>query len=127
MSGMPRGQETAPKVPRGVFDVLAFKGSTLDSTRMDLYIAIPYSALEFLYAVDNYVADYSVAPTVTDKERVLLDRRRRSPCSKRPWNIKRVERSSDREFPDAEQISFLMVPGKDYEMPSKCSDFFFTA
>ena len=128
---MPRGQEIAPKVPRGAFDVLAFKGSTpsivgdADSTRMDLYIAIPYSALEFLYAVDNYVADYSVALTVTDKERVLFDRYESyTVLETTAEHQARVERSSDREGrADAEQISFLMVPGKDYEMRLSVRDF----
>lgn len=122
MSAMARGQEIAAKVPRAVFDVLAFKGSTPDSTRMDLYIALPYSALEFLYAVDKYVADYSVSITVTDKERVLLDRYA-------AYNIvetntehqARIDRGQARA--DAEQISFLMASGKDYEMRLNVRDF----
>ena len=101
-----------------MFDVLAFKGSSPDSTRMDLYTAVPYSALEFLYVDDKYVADYSVAFTVTDKERVVLDRYESYTVSET-----NMEHHAHGARADAEQISFLVVPGKDYEVRLSVRDF----
>jgi GWxTD domain-containing protein len=122
MPGASRVQEIAAKVPRAVFEVLAFKGPTPDSTRMDLYIAVPYESLEFLYAVDKYVADYSVSIAVTDKERLLLDRYESySVLETATEHENRVEHGRARA--DAEQISFLMAPGKDYELRISIRDF----
>jgi GWxTD domain-containing protein len=110
-----RVQEITMKAPHTIFDVLAFKGPTPDSTRIDLYIAVPYSSLEFLYSVDKYVAEYSVGLIVTDKERVLLDKYESYTTTE--TNIEhqvRTEHGLGRA--DAEQITLLLAPGGDYEL-----------
>lgn len=128
MSGPPRVEEISAKVPRAAFDVLAFKGPTpsivgdADSTRMDLYLAVPYESLEFLYAVDKYVAEYSVSIAVTDKERLLLDRYESyNVLETATEHQNRIAHGQARA--DAEQISFLMASGKDYELRISIRDF----
>ncbi len=57
----------ADHAPRPVFNVLDFRDSTSDdrsypdSTRVDLYLAVPYHSLEFLFSGANYIAEYSVS------------------------------------------------------------------
>ncbi len=135
-----RSEELTAKVPRAMFDLLAFKGSsfedsgkTFDSTRMDLYIAVPYASLEFLYAVDKYVADYAVRITIRDGERILIDRYESynvletldehkarvshgafaSSSSSPTMNASSPAMKSAMRA-DAEQISFQMLPGGEY-------------
>lgn len=110
-----RRHEIEAKGPRAMFDLVAFKGSNSDSTRMDLYVALPYSSLDFSYAIDKYVADYAVGVVVINKERELLNRYE-------PYNV--LETTTDHQArlqrgrgqADAEQISFMMSPGEDYEL-----------
>jgi GWxTD domain-containing protein len=127
MPGSPRVEEISAKVPRAEFDVLAFRGPSADSTRMDLYIAVPYESLEFLYAVDKYVADYSVSIAVTDKERLLLDRYESynvlETTTEHQNRIQGHEAAPPMMRADAEQISFLMAPGKEYELRISIRDF----
>lgn len=49
------------------FEALSFETQPFsrDSARVDIYVAVPYSILKFLNAVDKYVADYSVNIVVT--------------------------------------------------------------
>jgi GWxTD domain-containing protein len=110
-----RAHEIEAKGPHAMFDLLAFRASNSDSTRMDLYVAVPYSSLEFTYAIDKYVADYAVGVVVINKERELLDRYE-------PYNV--LETTTDHQVrlqrgvaqADAEQISFMMSPGENYEL-----------
>jgi|GEM_PF-2826000 len=100
--------------PHVIFDLLAFKHSSgeqavTDSTRMDLYFAVDYNSLEFLYAVDKYVADYSVTVQIMNAGTLILDRYE-------SYNVlesitehhDRIQNHQSRA--DARQISFLLAP-----------------
>ncbi len=106
-----------PEVPqhRPAFDFFSSKAATSDSTRVDLYIAVPYSYLEFLYAVDKYVATYAVGVQVTDKEHLIVDQYQM--FSAVEGNSQHRDRmNSHVEHADAEQMSFALWPGKTYQL-----------
>ncbi|HEY3875385.1 MAG TPA: GWxTD domain-containing protein [Candidatus Kapabacteria bacterium] len=104
----PQQMEMPMKVPRAAMDLLAFEGNPPDSSRADLYLAMPFSALDFQFAVDNYVADYSVDVRVVAGDRMVMDRYE-------TYNVlETIEAYRDRiargdKHADAEQIS-LMLP-----------------
>jgi GWxTD domain-containing protein len=69
-----RAQRAAPESQRDAdpikLDILSFANESSpssDTVRADLYVAVPYSSLEFLRLRDNYGADYSVALTAVEK------------------------------------------------------------
>ncbi|HWF44491.1 MAG TPA: GWxTD domain-containing protein [Candidatus Kapabacteria bacterium] len=110
---------------RFAFDILSFKSTNLpsDSDRVDIYIAVPYAMLEFLYAVDKYVADYGATVQITDRSTgmLVLDKYE-------TYNILESKADHDRilgtrrysnggaERADAEQFSTYLVGGKDYDI-----------
>src|SRR6188768_3514454 len=54
-------------LPHFSYETLSFQTEpfSTDSTRVDVYVAVPYGLLKFLYAVDKYVSDYTVQITIT--------------------------------------------------------------
>lgn len=60
-------QEADSSLPHFSYETLSFQTEpfSIDSTRVDIYVAVPYGLLKFLYAVDKYVADYTVQITIT--------------------------------------------------------------
>ncbi|HEX5317399.1 MAG TPA: hypothetical protein VFX22_12190, partial [Candidatus Kapabacteria bacterium] len=128
------GERPAPRLirslgPHVVFDLLAFKSSTNeDSTRMDLYLAVDYNSLEFLYAVDKYVADYSVTLQVMDdrssmaKSNLILDRYETyTVLESTAEHNARIQNHQNRA--DAQQISCLLIPGTAYTMRLSVQDY----
>ncbi|HZK75637.1 MAG TPA: GWxTD domain-containing protein, partial [Candidatus Kapabacteria bacterium] len=129
--------------PRVVFDLLAFKqpgaNPVVDSTRMDLYLAVDYNSLEFLYAIDKYVADYSVTVQVIAKvddrssSNLILDRyeaytvlestTEHHARVQHDQNASPVIASSTMRRADAQQLSFLLTPGMLYTMRLSIQDF----
>jgi GWxTD domain-containing protein len=59
--------DDADSVKHFSYEALSFQTNPFsrDSTRVDIYVAVPYSLLKFLFAVDKYVADYSVNISIT--------------------------------------------------------------
>ena len=62
-------EHMAEKLPELQCDILSFATPKLspDSARTDIYIAVPFSWLNFLNAGEKYVADYSVKLTLSPK------------------------------------------------------------
>src|SRR6188508_2660567 len=60
-------QEADSSLPHFSYETLSFQTEPFlaDSTRVDVYVAVPYGLLKFLYAVDKYVADYTVQINIT--------------------------------------------------------------
>lgn len=60
-------QEADSTLPHFSYETLSFQTEpfSTDSARVDVYVAVPYGLLKFLYAVDKYVADYTVQITIT--------------------------------------------------------------
>jgi GWxTD domain-containing protein len=113
MPGATRGEEITTKAPRAVFDILQFQGSSVDSTRVDVYIAVPYASLDFLYAGDKYVADYSVGVQITVDDVMLLDHYESfTVLEMADEHRDRIARGASQGRADAQQISFLMTPAK---------------
>jgi len=117
--------------PRVVFDLLAFKGSQNnsggpaalgDSTRMDLYLAVDCNSLEFLYAIDKYVADYSVTIQVLTKSNLILDRYEAYTVLE-TTSEHRARVHSRQSRADARQISFMLLPGNEYTMRLSVQDY----
>ncbi len=117
--------------PRVVFDLLAFKrsanapgrfaGGPSDSTRMDLYFAVDYNSLEFLYAIDKYVADYSVTIQIMTGGNLILDRYEAyTVLESTIEHHARTQYAQSRA--DAQQISFLLTPGTAYTMRLSVQD-----
>ncbi len=97
------------------FDLLAFQSAHSDSTRLDLYVAVPFSRLQFLFAVDKYVAEYAVGLQVIGNEKLLIDRYETYTVLENSVQHKaRLDAREERA--DAEQLSFLLAPGRQYEV-----------
>ena len=120
------GRMLLRRSPRVALDLLDFQpsrgqSSFPDSTRMDLYLAVDYHTLEFLFAqegpeaVDGYVANYSVTAQVMKQGNLIVDRYE-------PYIVLEsmaehaalLQTGLDRA--DAEQLSFLLAPGTGYSM-----------
>ena len=101
------------KIPRASIDLLQFQGTVSDSTRVDLYTAIPYSSLVFLYSADNYIADYSVSMQVLHGDSEVASRgESREATESVPAHRDRIARENYRE--DVRQISFQLRAGTEY-------------
>ncbi len=110
---MTSGVNVPVRIPRASIDVLQFQGPSSDSNRVDVYIALPYSSLSFLFAGDKYVASYSVDIVVKKKEENIIVRSEfYSPLESIEDYRNRIAGGPGRA--DAEQISFLLAPDNDY-------------
>jgi GWxTD domain-containing protein len=105
----------APPQPRPSFDLLAFKGSTPDSVRIDLYVAVPYRMLEFVFAGDKYVADYATSMQIEEPEteHVIIDRYKSYTVLESTYEKQQRIATHD-ERADAEQFSFALSPLRKY-------------
>ena len=113
----------AAQLPRDerhfAFDILSFQplGPISDSVRVDIYLAVPYPMLDFMYAVTKYSADYGAVVQITDQanDRTVLDRYQ-------DYNVlesvaEHEQRSgSGQEHADAEQFSVKLAAGHDYDI-----------
>src|SRR5438876_4807461 len=64
----------AQSTVRPAYDLLAFKGINPDSVRVDLYLAVPYQMLEFIFVGDKYVGEYAATLQISEGDRTLIDR-----------------------------------------------------
>ncbi len=116
--------DTVPvRHPRVAFDLLDFQGPSPDSTRVDLYFAVPYPSLQFLYAIDKYVADYSVNIHISSGDTTVLDRYAAFTVLERIAEHHEAELSGLARA-DAEQLSFRLAPRTGYTMHVTVRDFY---
>jgi GWxTD domain-containing protein len=118
-SSIPVFGQWSPSEPHFTFDILSFKpsGAASDSVRVDVYLAVPYRALNFIYAVTKYSADYGAIVQITDRsdERTILDRYQE-------YNV--LESTAEheqlgelgQERADAEQFSVMLAAGHNYDI-----------
>jgi len=123
------GGPPAPKM--FLFDLLQFQSDPLpsglpasaDSLRLDVYIAVPYSSLSFVYAVEKYVADYAVILQVTDMAnttaglggKLVVDKYQSYNLTK-PASSYKVPGQHEVERADASQYSLTLAKDHDYEI-----------
>jgi len=104
-------QQPVPSLsqPKPTFDLLAFKSSVSDSVRIDLYVAVPYRMLEFVFAGDKYVADYATSIQIEEREteHVLIDRYKSYTVLESTYEKQQRMVTHD-ERADAEQFSFAL-------------------
>ena len=97
------------------FDVVTFAGKTPDSVRTDIYIAVPYTMLEFLHTRDAYIADYAINVTLNDAATAITDRYYSYHVTESAGeHDTRVEKKLSRA--DAQQISLMLRPAVNYEL-----------
>ena len=97
------------------FDVLQFKENRAshpseDSTRIDIYLAVPYSSLQFLYDGKSYVAEYSVSLRIAHSDTLVRD-------LFTSYSVVEPAAEHHTNGPvraDAEQLSFHLPPGYNY-------------
>ncbi len=120
---MPPPQERVG--PPFTFDLLTFKRQRGgdDSVRLDIYIAVPYRSLEFLYAGDKYVSDYATNVEITkhavDDQASTADRvfDRFQPHTILETTSQHKERlEAGREHADAAQLSATLAANVDYDI-----------
>lgn len=108
-----REQPLAPRrMPRPEIDVISVRSNTPDSSRVDVYFAVPYSLLDFLYATEKYVADYGAIVQITDSatDKLVADRYQGYSVVEDPsHHDARMRRGL--EMADAEQLSLNLRPG----------------
>jgi GWxTD domain-containing protein len=100
------------RLPRLEIDVISLQSVTADSSRVDIYFAVPFGLLDFLYAGDKYVADYGAVIQVTDSatDRLALDRYQAySVVEDQEHHELRLRRGI--EMADAQQFSMNLKPG----------------
>jgi GWxTD domain-containing protein len=91
-----------------------------DSVRLDIYLAVPYSSVSFLYAVDKYVADYGVVIEITDKQatsqlsKIVEDKYQTFSIVRPTTQYKSSGNESDRA--DASQYSFVLAADHSYDV-----------
>jgi GWxTD domain-containing protein len=100
------------RLPKPEIDVMSLRSESPDSSRVDLYFAVPYRLLDFLYAGDKYVADYGAVIQVTDSAtgRLVLDRYQAHSVVE---DIERHEARTSKgvELADAQQFTLALRPG----------------
>ena len=97
------------------FDVLQFKerGANRipeDSTRIDVYLAVPYSSLQFLYNGRSYVAEYSATLQIAHLDTVVRDLF----TSYSVIEPAAEHHANGLERADAQQLSLHLAPGSNY-------------
>jgi GWxTD domain-containing protein len=94
-----------------------------DSVRVDVYIAVPYSVLKFINAVDKYVADYSINIRITESGQ---DSILRSYGSQKSVILPQAEWEKLHELDlvraDASQHTFILHQGKEYDISIMIQD-----
>ncbi len=114
-----------PTTPEFQFDILSFQTKTfsLDSARVDTYVAVPFSWLMFLNADDKYVADYEVTVSITELKTDSIIRKRSQPLTvilgTSEWE---KLHELDLTRADASQYSFILKQGADYEARIEIKD-----
>ncbi len=101
------------------FDILSFQTNALasDSARVDIYVAVPYSRLMFLNAVEKYVADYEVNVSIFEKSTDSLIRTRTQELTV-ILGISEWEKLHELDLTraDASQYPFYLKQGGTYEV-----------
>lgn len=97
------------------FDVVSFAGKSPDSVRTDIYIAVPYTTLEFLRTRDSYLADYAITITLNDGVSALYDRYYTFHVSE-PTSEHAARVGKGQSRADAQQISAMLRPGQHYDI-----------
>jgi GWxTD domain-containing protein len=88
-----------------------------DSARADIYLAMPFGALSFLYEQEKYAADYGIIVQISDPETgvMLLDKYQTKRVIESPQQRdKRVGLSDERA--DATQIPLTLKQGETYDI-----------
>lgn len=108
-------QPVGPRPETIGIDLLTFRTTTSDSVRVDLYTAIPFTALEFLYARPDYRASYSMTVTLLDAstEHAVFDRFATYQV-KEAAEAHAEGHAHDQARADAEQLSFMLRTNTSY-------------
>lgn len=67
--------------PEFNIDLAGYKGSVNNKTRVDVFLQVPYSSVQFIKASEGYIARYSVSLTFYDEDRSTI-------IFERIWNEK---------------------------------------
>lgn len=115
----PRGSRLRASDRYFTHEVLFFQLDPLstDSTRTDVFVAIPFNNLSFLNAGDRYVADYGVIVQATDieTEHLVIDRyQEHSVTETFSSREKRVELDQGRAH--LSQYNLTLAQGKKYDL-----------
>ncbi|MCB0744857.1 MAG: hypothetical protein KDC67_13195, partial [Ignavibacteriae bacterium] len=58
-------------LPRFYIDLASYKSQETDKSKIDVFIKVPYSNLQFLKSGNNYAAKYSIVVSIYDDDDVL--------------------------------------------------------
>jgi GWxTD domain-containing protein len=117
--------QEADTVSHFQFDVLSFqtRNFSSDSARVDVYVAVPYSWLEFLNATEKYVADYKVSVSLFEKQADSIIRKREQELTVTvPTEEWEKLKELDLTRADASQYSFMVHQGVGYEVRISIND-----
>jgi GWxTD domain-containing protein len=100
-----------PGQPRANFflDALSFKSDTPGETRLDIFVQVPYTEIQFIKSGDKFTAGYTVSISVYDeeKEKIIVEK---------IWSEKIDSRDFDQTILknnyNLSMRSFSLVPGK---------------
>ena len=104
---VPDAQSQTGAVSDVFFDAVSFAGPSRDSTRLDLFLAVPHGALSFERAHSNFTARYRVQFEITRDARRLYDTSFERVVTTRSPEVA----SGDRPSYDFFQLQVFLEPG----------------
>jgi GWxTD domain-containing protein len=103
--------KSAPSQPRGNFflDVLNFSSDSAGFSRVDIFIQVPYTEIQFIKAGNGFSAGYTITISVFDEEKEKL-------LTEKLWSEKisaeNFDQTVSKNSYNLSMRSFYLVPGK---------------
>lgn len=95
------------EVPKFYMDALSFQSSEPGVSRLDVFVEVPYEAMQFTKLGDNFRAEYEVAINIYDTTETLVSEK---------WWTEKIEvpdynQTTSQTTSNLNQRSFLVTPG----------------
>ncbi len=70
------GKQPISVIPKFYEDELNFKSNLVDQTRLDIFVQVPYTEIQFIKSGDEFVANYTITVSVFDesKDKLIVEK-----------------------------------------------------
>lgn len=97
-----------PELPQFYFDALSFESGEYGVSRLDIYVEVPYAAIQFTKDGDKFRSSYEVTINIYDSVETLVNEK---------WWIEKIEaedynQTISHAISNLNQRSFMLTPGK---------------
>lgn len=100
--------EDRSDLPKFYFDALVFAGNDVKTSRLDVYVQVPYEALQFVQGNNSYDAAYEETISIFDKEKNLIAEK----LSTEHLHQSTFPEASDPSRSNVTQRFFTLSPGR---------------